>query len=254
VLEKAQMFRDWSARAFLREDYSQAIVPDDKRAGFRFVAEGLRRIDREFDRGLDLGCGPTLHRAAQLVRWVRRLDLADADEPSLEELRLWLGQDPAAHDWSTYLGAPGGVLAWEPDAGTVAARETMLRQRLGEILSCDIRLPMPLGEPRQYPLVSCCFCLEWVTPTLEGWRANLARTAELVTAGGWLVMLGCHACDGRLVEGRRYPCAHINQADVRTQLAVLDFDPASIDLELTPGTTPEIDDVRELFMVFAQKR
>ena len=62
------------------------------------------------------------------------------------------------------------------------------------------------------------------------------------------------ARDARLVEGRRYPCAHINQADVRTQLAALDFDPASIDLELTPGTTPEIDDVRELFMVFAQKR
>ncbi|MEO8699701.1 MAG: AMP-binding protein [Kofleriaceae bacterium] len=244
---------EWNPRAFLRQEYSQPTIPDDQAAFLEFFARGLKKIGREFDRGLELGGGPTLHRAAQLVRWVRRLDLADCEPSNLDQIRLWLSRDPSAHDWSTYIGGKRGVVACE-GSGTLGEREALLRGRIGELIEADIRRPSPLTSRPRYPIVTSCFCLEWATPSLAGWRANFARAAALVDKGGWMFMLGVHDTDGRLIHGRRYGCARVKQTDVSSELEKQGFDPRSIHLEVTPGTSVELDDVREIFMVYAQKQ
>jgi NNMT/PNMT/TEMT family len=246
-LEPEALMRAWDARAFLQEDYGE--VPDDEVVFFRFFATGLAAIGRELGRGLELGGGPTLHRAAQLVRWVRCLDLADYDESNLEEIRRWLRGDPDAHDWSAFFRA---AVQAERDGGSVADREALLRRRLGSLIPCDIRKPSPLGAAIPYDLLSTSFCLEWATPTFEGWRANLSRATDLLASGGWLFMLGVHDAEGRLIKGQPFRCARVTRADLRRELLALGFGPSTIQIELTPGTSPEAQ-IHEIFMVCAQK-
>ena len=176
------MLRDWDARSYLRYYYGQPVVPDDEVVMFRFLADALRAIHTRFDVGLDLGCGPVLHRAAQVVPWVARLEMADYQESNLEEIRRWLRKDPGAFDWSVYFRA---ALAAEVDGGSLEAREALLRAAV-HLQRCDLRDALPLGKPVEYPLIVSYYCTEWVTPTFSRLArddAQGARAAWHPTAG-----------------------------------------------------------------------
>src|SRR5215510_11031975 len=129
--EMVHILRNWNARQYLDDYYGHRTVPEDEAALFRFVARGLREIGRHFESGLDLGCGPVLHHAAQVAPWVDRLDMADIYEPNLEEIRRWMRNDPDAFDWSVFLGGERGVLdAEDGQGGSLAEREAMMRSRI----------------------------------------------------------------------------------------------------------------------------
>src|ERR1044071_8216648 len=124
--EMGNMLRDWDARQYLDYYYGYDYVPDDEWKMFDFIAQGLREANTQFATGLELGCGPCLHHAAQAVRWVQHLDLADIQDSNLEEIRKWLRNDPGAFDWSVFIGAKHGVLDVEQGTGgTLAEREAL---------------------------------------------------------------------------------------------------------------------------------
>jgi FPC/CPF motif-containing protein YcgG len=255
------MLRDWNARAYLDYYYGDQVVPDDEAVMFRFVARALRRIEARLPAALDLGCGPVVHRAAQVVPWVDRLDMADVQAVNLDEIRRWIERAPGAFDWSVLIGGPAGVLDAERDAGgpgigggggSLAEREALLRERI-RLIPCDLREALPLGAQVQYPLVTTSYCAEWVIPTLAGWRETLRKVASLVASRGWLLMIGAHATDYCVINGRRIPCARISEAELRQALAELGFDPGAIQLELTPGTSPAASGIQETFMVCARR-
>src|ERR1043166_1854363 len=190
--EPGHILRDWDARQYLDYYYGHKSVPDDEAAMFRFFANALRGIGT-VEVGLELGCGPVLHHAAQVVPWARRLDMADVQEPNLEEIRRWLRRDPAAFDWSIFLDGPSGVLdAEDRKLGSLAEREALMRDRI-QLIGCDLRDAQPLGKPVQYPLVASYYCAEWVIPTQDGWRETMTKVAGLVARGGWLLLAGVHA-------------------------------------------------------------
>jgi nicotinamide N-methyltransferase len=196
-LEVGHILRDWNARTYLDYYYGHPSVPDDEAAMFRFVARGLREIGQQFASGLDLGCGPVLHHAAQAVRWVDRLDMADVQDANLEEIRRWIRRDPDAFDWSIFLGGERGVLAAEDGTGgSLAEREALLRARI-HLLPCDLREALPLGTPVQYPLVASYYCAEWVVPSITGWEGTMGNVASLVAPGGWLFLTGRRSPDPR---------------------------------------------------------
>jgi hypothetical protein len=248
--EIGDLLRDWDARQYLDYYYAQPSLPDDEVMIFRFIANGLRDIGRRFEAGLELGCGPTLHHAAQLVPWVDRLDLADVQEPNLEEIRRWLRAEPGAFDWSVYLG---GVLDAEAGrGGSLADREALLRARI-QLARCDLREPYPLGAAVQYPLVASNYCIEWVIPDVAGWRATMRNVSSLVATGGWLFLVGVHATDYCMINGRRVPCAHITQDDVRGALVDLGFDDRTLRIEVIPAPLPAAWGIQGTFMARAQR-
>jgi hypothetical protein len=303
------MLRDWDARAYLDYYYGEPVVPADETAMFQFVARALRGIGTRLSAGLDLGCGPVVHRAAQVVPWVDRLDMADVQPVNLDEIRRWIDRAPGAFDWSVLIGGPGGVLEAEGGGGGseaerdgggsevddggggsevddggggseaegggggsevddggggsevddggaggrgLAEREALLRQRI-RLMPCDLREAHPLGAPLEYPLVTTYYCAEWVTPTLAGWRETLGKVAALVARGGWLLMIGAHATDYCVINGRRIPCAHVREDELRSALAELGFDPKAIQLERTPGVSPAACGIQETFMLCARR-
>jgi nicotinamide N-methyltransferase len=251
--EMGNMLRDWDARQYLDYYYGEPSVPDDEAVMFRFIARGLRDLGRPFATGLELGCGPVLHHAAQAVRWVERLDLADVQEANLEEIRRWVRREPGAFDWSVLIGGPRGVLdAEDGTGGSLADREALLRARVRP-MRCDLRDALPLGTAAEYPFVASYFCAEWVIPTVPGWHETMRKVTALVSLGGWLFLIGTHATDYCMINGRRVPCAHLTRDEIRRAFDALGFDARTLRLEVTPGLTPEVSGIQEMFMAYAQR-
>lgn len=251
--EMGHILRGWNPRQYLDEYYGYRAVPEDEAVMFRFFARGLREIGRRFEAGLELGCGPVLLHAAQLVPWVDRLDMADVNEPNLEEIRRWLRNDPDAFDWSVFIGAERGVLdAEDGQGGTLAEREALMRSRI-QLLPCDLREAMPLGKPAQYPLVTSYYCAEWVIPTIEGWRETMRNVTSVVASGGWLFLTGVHATEYAVIGGRTAHCARVTHDDVREVLGELGFIPSTIRIDVTPGLRPQVTGLQGTFMAYAQR-
>jgi hypothetical protein len=252
-LETGHLLRDWDARDYLDYYYGHQSVPDDEAVMFRFLARGLGDIGRHFEAGIELGCGPVLHHAAQVVPWVDRLDMADVQESNLEEIRRWLRGDPDAFDWSVFIGGERGVLdAEDGRGGSLAEREALMRARI-HVMTCDLREPLPLGEPVQYPLVTSYYCAEWVDPTIVGWETTMRRVSSLVSSGGWLFLAGVHATDFCVVNHRRIPCARVTADDVRRVLGELGFDASTVRVDVTPGLRPSVSGIQGTFMAYAQR-
>lgn len=251
--ELGHILRDWDARQYLDYYYGHPSVPDDEAVMFRFLARGLRDIGRRFDTALDLGCGPVLHHAAQVVPWVERLDMADYQESNLEEIRRWVRGEPAAFDWSVFIGGDNGVLgAEEGRGGTLAEREALMRARINVML-CDLREALPLGKPVEYPLVISYYCAEWVIPSLAGWQETMRKVGSLVAREGWLFLAGVHATEYCMINGRRVPCARITEDALRRAFDELGFDAATVHLEVTPGLRPDVSGIQGTFMAYAQR-
>lgn len=254
VHEPGEILRTWSSRRYLDFYYGHEGVPDDEWAMFRFMARGLRSIGKHFQAGLDLGCGPVLHHASQLVPWVDRLDMAELQETNLEEIRKWLRNDPDAFDWSIYIGGAHGALeAEEGRGGTLAEREALMRSRI-HLIHCDLRDDHPLGKPSQYDLVASFYCCEWVIPSLEGWRETMRKVGPLVAPDGWFFLMGVHATEYCLMNGvDRVPCARVTDRDIRAMLEELGFERESIVVDVTPGMAPDVSGIQGTFMASAHK-
>src|SRR4051794_30230084 len=91
----------WSGDDDYRFYYRQEVLPDEQ-AALKFQLDFLRRTGRPFDRALEYGCGPTLHRALVVSPYVRSLDMADRLESNLAVVRRWLQRDPASPDRSHF--------------------------------------------------------------------------------------------------------------------------------------------------------
>jgi hypothetical protein len=251
--ETADFMDHWDARQYVEFYYGRhKTVPKDEDDMFRFYAAALRAIGRHLPTALEIGCGPVLHRAAQMVRWTDRLDMAEFDDGNLEQLRMWLEGDPNAFDWSVYIGSKNGVVDVEGDGGTLAEREQMLRSRV-HLMKCDLNSEQPLGKAVTYPLVACHYCAEWVIPNPEGYRQTLRRLSSLVEPGGWLFISGVHETEYCMVNNWPAHCATVRDTDLRSTLESLGYNPSTIRIDVTPGLEPEKSGIRGTFMSLARK-
>src|SRR5262245_9689432 len=81
---------------YLREYYVE--VATDERKALRYLVD-LLSSEGGFDRMLDFGCGPTVHRAIAASECVRQITMADILPQNLEAIRSWVDKVPGHHDW-----------------------------------------------------------------------------------------------------------------------------------------------------------
>jgi hypothetical protein len=249
-LTMGDVLRDWDPREYLDYYYDHPRVADTEAMMFRFVARALRHIGKRFATGLEIGCGPVVHHAAQLIPWVEQIDMADVHESNLEEIRRWLRQDPHAFDFSVFIRA--ALDAEDGLGGSLAEREALLRARIN-LMRCDLRDAHPLTTTTRYPLVTSFYCTEWVIPNLEGWRQTMRHVTGLLDSGGWLIFAGAHATDFCRIKGdRRIPSAHLTKDDIQRTLGDLNFDTTSIQIETAPGLDPDASGLQGAFMAYAR--
>jgi nicotinamide N-methyltransferase len=245
---------EWNPRAYLQQYYSTPYIPDDSRALLAFLMEQLPIRPGGYDRAIEFGCGPTLYTALALCPHVRQLHLADYLPSNLEELRLWLADEPEAHNWRVYVRA---ILEQEqgrpPTNKEMAARETELRKKIAGLHHADIRQAEPLGTPQVFDLVTSFFCIEAVSTNRSDWASLLENLSCLVAADGMMVLAALRRCNGYEVLGRIFPTARVDETDFQRVLPAYGFDPSSLVIRSVPITEWAAEGFDSICLVSAVK-
>jgi hypothetical protein len=225
----------WSARDYLRQYYQTPTIPSDEKAIFSFIIPYLRNLDAPVSRGLDFGCGPTLHHDIALAPFAEELHLADYVPGNFVEIRKWLDDAPDAHSWDVYIR---GILELEGNASVddrlVDARRADVRRKITALHPGDIRQDSPLGFETAYPLVASFYAADSIAATKADWQLYMRNLASLVEPGGILIISALRHAEYYQVGDYFFPSANLNEADVYQTLRDLGFDTGDEDVIVAP--------------------
>jgi hypothetical protein len=142
-------YSEWRARDYFQTYYSEVVLPDEQ-AVLAYQIDVLSAARARFGRGLEYGCGPTLHRAIAASRYAFRIDMADWLADNLSEAREWLCADDSAAVWKRFtryvLACVGNS---RPTQEHVFTREALTRRGVRGLYVSDARVREPVGATRE---------------------------------------------------------------------------------------------------------
>jgi hypothetical protein len=240
------------AERYLKTFYTGRAPTNDERVVFRFLADQVKRLEGQ-PVLLEVGCGPTVHHALPIAPYVSEIHMADYLEENLEEVRKWRDGAPGAGTWSQYAELAQLLDAGASSPETVHHLERLTREKLRQLLLCDLRDECILGAPAEYQAVTAFYCTEEVGITKTRWEEVMGNLARLVAPGGHLFLSCLRDTDFYVVDGSAYPCARISEADVRRVLPELGFEPSSSVVESASVDGQEDEGVFGVVLVAARK-
>lgn len=228
-------YSQFTARDYFQTYYSEVVLPDEK-VVLRYQLDVLARAGEKFGRGLEYGCGPTLHRAIAAAQHVFRLDMADWLADNLEHVREWLGSDGQSRDWNRFTRYVLDCEGRDPTAARIARREALTRKVVRGLHVSDARWRHPLGPEREafYDMLISGFCVDAVSSSKHVWRRCMRNMLSTLAPGGLLVLHSLHRCSAYKVGDRMFPCADVSTDDMRNSLLDNGFAAGSIDVQVIP--------------------
>jgi hypothetical protein len=229
-------YSEWKARDYFETYYSEVVLPDEQ-AVLAYQIDVLRAAHGHFGRGLEYGCGPTLHRAIAASKYTFRLDMADWLADNLSEAREWLCADEHASEWKRFTRY---VLACEGDAqpnnARIAQREAHTRKVVRGLYVSDARLPQPLGPTREsfYDLIITGFCIDAISSDRSVWKGCMRNVTSMLAPGGTFIIHALHRCEAYKCGDRMFPGSNLGIDDMRTAMAANGFVDSSIDVQVIP--------------------
>jgi hypothetical protein len=229
-------YSEWRARDYYDTYYSQVILPDEQ-AVLAYQVSALRASGRRFARGLEYGCGPTLHRAIAASGYAKRLDMSDWLADNLVQVRQWVNAGNANDDWRRFsqfvLTLEGKTHAGNAEA---LSREERTRRAIRGLFVSDARWADPLGARHRsfYDLLISGFCLDAISDDKSVWRQCMANVMSMVAPRGMVILHFLHRCTAYKCGDRLFPGSNLGIDDVATAFKELDFQPESIDVQLIP--------------------
>ena len=229
-------YTEWRARDYFQTYYSEVVLPDEQ-AVLAYQIDVLRAARARFGRGLEYGCGPTLHRAIAAAKYTFRLDMADWLADNLIEARDWLCADDSAAEWKRFTRY---ILACEgkarPSAEQIARREAHTRKVVRGLYVSDARLRQPLGAMRDnfYDLIITGFCIDAISSDPRVFRRCLRNVTSMLQPGGTLIIHALHQCKAYKCGDRMFPGSNLSIDDVHDAMKENDFAPSSIDAQVIP--------------------
>ena len=97
--------------------------------------------------------------------------------------------DIAGHDWSKYVEYVVRDLEGDYSEDAVERREKLLRGKINEIISCNVRKDSFFDgeyETRQYDVVQSSGCFEAALDSREAYRKGVVKLSSYVKPGGYL--------------------------------------------------------------------
>ena len=108
---------------------------------------------------------------------------------------------PTAHDWTPYIQHVVETLEDNKHPGAVEQRTKELRNKIDEIVSCDVKSEFMLGaHQKTFDVVHTNLCMEIVCETPADFTGALSNLKKLVKPGGYVLCLTAK-------EGSWYTCA-----------------------------------------------
>jgi len=225
-------YSEWKARDYFQTYYSEVVLPDEQ-AVLAYQIDVLRAARARFGRGLEYGCGPTLHRAIAASKYAFRIDMADWLAENLSEARDWLCADESAPEWKRFTRY---VLACEgharPSNARVIQREVQTRKVVRGLYVSDARLRQPLGATREgfYDLIMTGFCIDAISSDRAVWRRCMRNVTSMLQPGGTFIIHALHQC-------KAYKCgdgSNLTIDDMRDAMLANGFILSSIDVQVIP--------------------
>ncbi len=229
-------YSEWKARDYFDTYYSEVVLPDEQ-AVLAYQIDVLRAAGARFGRGLEYGCGPTLHRAIAASKYTFRMDMADWLADNLTEAREWLCADESAPEWNRFTRY---VLACEgePQANVaqVLQREALTRQVVRGLYVSDARLRQPLGPTREnfYDLIITGFCIDAISSDRTVWTNCMRNVTSMLSPGGTFIIHALHRCEAYKCGDRMFPGSNLSIDDMRTAMSNNGFVDSSIDVQVIP--------------------
>ena len=206
---------DWVPREYLA-DYYRVLEPDERET-IAFFADAMKEAPAG-EAVLVFGTGPTLHHVFLAAPKASEIHLADYLPANLEEIERWRTRDPAAHDWRDFVRYTlecEGLTA--PTDEDITRREELTRSKITRLLQVDARRPVPLDQ--RYATVISAYCADSATDDRATWETLMANITGLVGPGGLFITAALRRCRSYLVGDKQFPCANVDEHDLRRVLA-----------------------------------
>jgi NNMT/PNMT/TEMT family len=229
-------YSEWRARDYFDTYYSEVVLPDEQ-AVLAYQIDVLKAAGARFGRGLEYGCGPTLHRAIAASKYAFRIDMADWLADNLVEAREWLCADASAPEWKRFTRY---VLACEgyarPSLDRVIQREALTRKVVRGLYVSDARLSQPLGPAREafYDLIITGFCIDAISSDRSVWSRCMRNVTSMLEPGGTFIIHALHGCTAYKCGERMFPGSNLSIDDMRTAMVANGFVKSSIDVQVIP--------------------
>ena len=232
-------YSQWQAQDYFNTYYSEVVLPDEQ-VVLAYQIETLKRSEHKFGRGLEYGCGPTLHRAIAAARYAFRIDMADWLTDNLAQVREWVNSTSANTDWNLFTDY---ILTCENrdearneaiDGGRIQRREEHTRKVIRNLHVSDARWRHPLGPEKQgfYDLLVSGFCLDAVSSDKRVWHGCMSNVLSTLHQGGLLILHSLYRCKAYKVGERMFPGADLSEDDLVASLLANGFDRSSMDVHV----------------------
>lgn len=156
---------------------------------------------------LDIGCGPTVFRAALASKFISEIILSDYSEHHLEEIQKWVKNEPCSKYWDV-LFKPQAIFEgfsqnMEEGIDIIKSRT---RGKITRILPCDILkkeiVPVDVGK---FDIVLSIFCICAACSTIEAFKSAIKKIRNYLLPDGELVLgvvLDCSFYIVNNIEGK----------------------------------------------------
>ncbi|HEY6484054.1 MAG TPA: guanitoxin biosynthesis pre-guanitoxin forming N-methyltransferase GntF [Steroidobacteraceae bacterium] len=226
-------YSQWQARDYFKTYYSEVVLPDEQ-VVLKYQIEALRQTEHKFGRGLEYGCGPTLHRAIAAARYAFRLDMADWLPDNLQQVRAWMDASSGNGDWNRFTQYILGCEGDSCEPRRIERREEHTRKVIRNLYVSDARWRHPLGAERHgfYDLLVSGFCLDAVSSDKRIWQRCMRNVLSTLHEGGLLILHSLYRCKAYKVAEQMFPGADVSEDDLVESLLHNGFSRSSIDVHV----------------------
>ena len=217
------------ARPYL-ETYYACAPSEDEREISKFMLGELKRLGRQFDLYVEIGCGGTLHHSVPMVPYVRSIVLTDYLEDARREAQLWASGDPNTFSWDHYIAKSLEHEGFTVNDASIAGRRTELRTKIRSIIPCDVRsipiVDLPLTKDTLFGMF---FVSAEVGGDLPGWTDVMRCVCATIPVGGHLFISALRGMSEYVLldpsgnEFRRIRCAPVDETHFADLLPKLGF-------------------------------
>jgi hypothetical protein len=231
IKENGKFQNEWVPKDYLRTYYSE--LESDEVETIKFFVDAMKKVDSTGP-VLFFGTGPTLHHVFLTAPKAAEIHLVDYLPENLQEIKKWVDKEEDAHDWSPFvkytLQCEGNSSPTDED---INEREEMVRRKITKFMTADAGQTDPLStEQREsYGLVLSPYCADSATGDKKVWKEYMRNITSLVKPGGTFITAALRDCSSYEVGEKEFPCANVNEKDMKGVLGMLDFSSRNTNIE-----------------------
>jgi len=226
-------YDEFDAKEYLRIQYPKSLFdnPDPNLAAIHSMRchhDFCKQFHKQLGstaRLLDLGGGPCVHCHISYVPYVTEIYHSDYVEACRNEVLLWKNADTEAHDWYPYFKYVVNTVEGQPGEDTVSKRIEMARNKLQDVLFCDVKNVniLPNDVEKKFDIILSTWCIENLVNSVAEYCNILKKVNLLLNPDGFFVTIVNLKSTYYRFQGRQYPCFPITEENVVSSLQQAGF-------------------------------